>query len=397
MSNPLDPYQELGLSPSASDKDVRNAYRKLVLKHHPDRNNNSKASQIKFNNIQKAYENILESRNLKKTGKTGLSNSKRYYRSVKDYFKLRIILPKKEVVKGIFEIKIFTLHKVEDLQIKLPPAISVVEKKAPHNIILNTGNVPTVAWNTTFVLLANMSGHFELGPAHYIHLGTKYQSERAFISIYDEAAFKRKQKKERNLNRSIITISLSAFFIIMSILGYNIVMDQIDPDRNSNYKNPGTAREINDFRLPTGTAPYGVYFGNNIKLKNSEHQVEFIADPYLDQVVFLVDQETDKVVRHNYIMASDTFVMHQIPDGVYYVKAFFGRDWNTEKTFGPKGFQGGFNLYRKYISFDSEDQMLHLQRDTREDSLAFASYRIYLFKVSGGTDAAKEIKEDRFF
>ena len=33
----MDPYKILGVSPSASDDEVKDAYRKLVKKYHPDR------------------------------------------------------------------------------------------------------------------------------------------------------------------------------------------------------------------------------------------------------------------------------------------------------------------------------------------------------------------------
>ena len=33
----MDPYKELGVSPSASDEEIKTAYRNLVKKYHPDR------------------------------------------------------------------------------------------------------------------------------------------------------------------------------------------------------------------------------------------------------------------------------------------------------------------------------------------------------------------------
>ena len=49
------PYNILGVSPTASTDDIKKAYRALAMRHHPDRNPNSNA-EVRFNAIKKAYE-----------------------------------------------------------------------------------------------------------------------------------------------------------------------------------------------------------------------------------------------------------------------------------------------------------------------------------------------------
>src|SRR3989338_6478465 len=51
-----DYYSILGVSKSATDVDIKKAYRKLALEHHPDRNKGNKASEEKFKEVTKAYE-----------------------------------------------------------------------------------------------------------------------------------------------------------------------------------------------------------------------------------------------------------------------------------------------------------------------------------------------------
>lgn len=50
-----DYYKILGVGHSASDTEIKKAYRKLAMKYHPDRNSNDKKSEEKFKEIQKAY------------------------------------------------------------------------------------------------------------------------------------------------------------------------------------------------------------------------------------------------------------------------------------------------------------------------------------------------------
>ena len=49
-------YEDLGITETATTEDIKKAYRKLSLQHHPDRNQNSADSTIKFQKISSAYE-----------------------------------------------------------------------------------------------------------------------------------------------------------------------------------------------------------------------------------------------------------------------------------------------------------------------------------------------------
>jgi DnaJ-class molecular chaperone len=51
-----DYYSTLGVAKTASEKEIKGAYRKLARKHHPDVNPNDKAAEAKFKEINEAYE-----------------------------------------------------------------------------------------------------------------------------------------------------------------------------------------------------------------------------------------------------------------------------------------------------------------------------------------------------
>ena len=56
MARKRDYYTVLGVNRDASDEDLKKAYRKLAMKHHPDRNPDDKASEEKFKEAKEAYE-----------------------------------------------------------------------------------------------------------------------------------------------------------------------------------------------------------------------------------------------------------------------------------------------------------------------------------------------------
>ena len=51
-----DPYQVLGVSPNASEDEIRQAYRRLAKQYHPDLNPGDKTAAQKMNEINEAYD-----------------------------------------------------------------------------------------------------------------------------------------------------------------------------------------------------------------------------------------------------------------------------------------------------------------------------------------------------
>ncbi|MCG8183067.1 DnaJ C-terminal domain-containing protein [Tenacibaculum piscium] len=67
----VDYYKILEIEKTATDKDIKKAYRKLARKYHPDLNPNNKEAEIKFKEINEANEVLSNSENRKKYDKYG--------------------------------------------------------------------------------------------------------------------------------------------------------------------------------------------------------------------------------------------------------------------------------------------------------------------------------------
>jgi len=66
-----DYYQILGVSRNASEKEIKQAYRRLARKHHPDLNPNDKSAEAKFKEINAAHEVLSNPEKRKKYDQFG--------------------------------------------------------------------------------------------------------------------------------------------------------------------------------------------------------------------------------------------------------------------------------------------------------------------------------------
>ena len=71
-----DPYRVLGVSPNASEDEIKKAYRELARKYHPDVNNGSAAAEAKFKEVNEAYSTIMK---MRREGTSGSSQSHQGY------------------------------------------------------------------------------------------------------------------------------------------------------------------------------------------------------------------------------------------------------------------------------------------------------------------------------
>lgn len=57
-----DYYEILGISRNASEEEIKRAYRKLAMKHHPDRNPGNQAAEERFKELKEAYEMLSDNK-----------------------------------------------------------------------------------------------------------------------------------------------------------------------------------------------------------------------------------------------------------------------------------------------------------------------------------------------
>ena len=80
MADYIDYYALLGVPKSAGEAEIKSAYRKLALKHHPDRNQGNKSSETKFKEINEAYEVLSDPQKRKLYDQFGKEGAQGGYR-----------------------------------------------------------------------------------------------------------------------------------------------------------------------------------------------------------------------------------------------------------------------------------------------------------------------------
>ena len=60
--NKRDYYEVLGVNRDSSEEEIKKAYRRLAMKHHPDRNLDNPKSEEHFKEAKEAYEILADSK-----------------------------------------------------------------------------------------------------------------------------------------------------------------------------------------------------------------------------------------------------------------------------------------------------------------------------------------------
>ncbi len=79
MATKKDYYELLGVSKSATEEEIKKAYRKLALKYHPDRNPGNKEAEEKFKLINEAYAVLSDKEKRKEYDTFGMNGFQQRY------------------------------------------------------------------------------------------------------------------------------------------------------------------------------------------------------------------------------------------------------------------------------------------------------------------------------
>lgn len=312
-------YLLLGLANNASSDEIKNAYRTLAKKYHPDKNPGNKAAEEYFKEIQQAY--------------TVLSNP---------------------------------------------------EKRKKYDLRFTYGSSSSYKQNTA------STGRPYTGNAYQYAQQNAQDKKRPYAS----AQQKRPTKKQDNSEGFQIIVSIGIALILL----YFIISYSTDSPKQISTHLPTT--EIKKTEQPAireFESPYSGFFGEEISDNQSKNCINIKTSYECESVVCLVqNQQPFKTIRNQYMNRGSEFKMNEIPDGEYYLKVYFGTDWDTTKLFlNNRSIRGGFKNEIGFVELNTGNDVFKMKQEQAGTGRSFSSYEIAISHAKN--DKVKTITAKDFF
>jgi len=146
--------------------------------------------------------------------------------------------------------------------------------------------------------------------------------------------------------------------------------------------------------LSDNSTVYSEVFGEETFDNASRNQVIVYNSDVAEAIVCVVDQRTNKVIRCRYIAPRSVMEFHYVPDGAYFLRAYFGKDWDPRKTFADGTIRGGFRQGLGFVELNTGKNALEMKQKQSGSSIRSSSYEIHLDPTEKGLE---EIGSRKFF
>ena len=318
-------YIILEVKSTASADEIKAAYRLLAKKYHPDKNIGNKASEEYFKEIQQAY-SILS--NPEKRRKYDLKFS---YRS------------------------------------KMPPP----QRSNPAG--------PQYAGNAYQYAQQQAQAKQQ---AYYQQQRTAGQTNSTNPTL---------EKKDSGESWQILVSVGIALVLLYFIISYSTEKTTAP---NSSLWNKELVEKMNELNakaddtpaISNFDSPYSTFFGDEINDPESKSYISISNSNVCEVVVCLVEKEAPhKVIRNQYMAAASVFKMNEIPDGEYFIRVYYGSDWNPEKTFLNKTIKGGFKNppagragENDFVELNTGKNAFKMKKEKTGSSYSYSTYELQL-------------------
>lgn len=420
-------YHTLGLKNNATQEEIKKAYRKLATKFHPDKNIGDDFFTDLFREIKDAYDILSNSvtkrdYDLKYAAfiKKGIENNTTYYQERPPQKQNQTYKSKPKSKTGFSDrIKYFNIKSL------------IYEKLSNFKNI----SLKRKLWNVFKIVIIVLSfiGIYLNGFLGFITVIGFYI---CIFLIFDTI----KNIQKMTLGSFVLGFILApifAFIIFGKVLDYYRIdtFNWLENNKTVYYEKPNEKKVVNTsesnqkrkslwqdkelqksvqeiidvaekwqseekmdivpskFRgnqLQTGASPLDACFGKGIY--SDYAWLKFLNSNASDAIVCLVSANNNKTIRNEYIRAGETFEMSKIPSGTYYIKVYYGNDWNPNK----KNFCGINGAFERNVSFSKSDKIGDRLR-IENTSTSYTTGTITLYAVEDGNMTTEDIDEKDFF
>jgi hypothetical protein len=413
-----DYYKILELNSTASQEEIKKSYRRLALKYHPDKNFGDKSSEARFKEIQEAYEmlsDVSERSNydLDYQKYNGKSNPKDNVRSE----------AKKETANDILHAYLMRFRSIREAVEKLDQDQQKVNQEALYKklndlldkncieffLSLGDVNVNTQIINDVFISCRPLA--FPYVENLSIKLSKLAGTDNETILKIHAFIKQRKIKSYWDKYKAIVALFIFILFFAIKNFDFfgkstsqqyeNSSSTNSDSVPSSNYSRTTGVGDTNsslfknlrgsikssqelykDWNVThysSGNSP-GCYDYTPHYNKSLDNKLKVSVGSNTDVAIKVVNIKSRKCIRYVYIRSGETYEIKNIPEGKYYLKIAFGKDW-MEKTIKGK-------CIGKFVSnaaFKKGDEILDFNLIyngiKKEGEDAYKSYQVPSFSL----------------
>ncbi|MCG8883930.1 DnaJ domain-containing protein [Tenacibaculum finnmarkense] len=400
-------YQILGLKNNASQEEIKKAYKKLALKFHPDKNNGDTFFEQMFREIKDAYD-VLSNPRSKGEFDIKLNNiTNRTYRNTEpnnyrgnQYKRKSYQEQPKNKSRNKTEKVNYKLHIILFSIIGITISYFINGYTAVIILILMGVSIYYFIYslkkdNFTIKSFGSLLlfGILAYNSLTFIRDRQK-ESHKKIEKINTISNYKKKNKPKQN---EVVKSNKTKKFEIKdwmdeetkkSVREMNELSEKWESDEYKVlFKKPSKFRGN---QLRNGASPLNACFGKGIYSQNA--WLKFDNSNKSDAIVCLVRYYDKKTIRNEYIKAGAEFEMSKIPSGTYYIKVYYGNDWNPNK----KNFCGINGAFERNVSFSKSDKIGDRIKIENTDRI-YTTGKITLYAVENGNMTTENINEEDFF
>jgi curved DNA-binding protein CbpA len=363
-----DYYKVLGVLPNATTEEIKKAYRQLALKYHPDRNPGDKNSEAFFKKVTEAYTILSdpeerENYNWEFKRSQHASYTQQQESSEKKHepqVTPQVILSVSQEIRK----KVVGIDKRRINQLALYNSLNEMLSVSNLNLLISWGdtkiNKLIIKEVMTFWKVLSYPYVDKLTPKlvklassdndtiHKIHLANKHQKYRSYWTRYKGIAL------IAALLMSFLIISknyINIFSLYSSTLDNrpnngdlnNTFVNEPTSSNNPESKSSESLAELSPEQklqqekeklIAEGWEKAEVMNGqlpscyNFIPRKSKiDNYLDVIVGGGTDVAIKVMNLETDKCIRYVFINRGSTYRIRNIPEGSYYLKIAYGKDW----------------------------------------------------------------------
>jgi hypothetical protein len=401
-----DYYMILGVSKESTLAEIKTAYRKLAFKFHPDKNPGDLFFENMFREINEAHENLskLHSKVIHESTINERSTFKQKSNPNPTNQSQNTTQVINTIISNLRNLESQTRNKTKS-QIKTEVIYKYLDQVLSNEILGLYGSIPIEKRNDfIFNILPLLRFCDKQVRGNYLMILTRIigPDNRLISEIDQKVRSYVKSQKILDIKAKFseyLWVLVLLFLAVLIYYGSTNEPDSSSPKESRKIivdKEPEVKKNFSMWSgnyLNTGDSPYNGFFGEGVYDKSIQSKITIYNGQKADVIVCLTQNAPPyRTIRNEYIRAGESFEMTSVPNGVYYLKSFFGNGWNPNALYLGK-IKGFFEANTGFSKSDNVSDLLRMVHDDNGYSIV----EITLYPVSGGNMESKNINANEFF